>query len=303
MTWYILTILWIACSSLQRIIEKKIVIWKEFSLDPLIGSFYRNLAFYIFLIIFWLSVDYFWKMYFFISFPIIFRSFFHVFKSIIYDYFLKNTELSRYNSLTFIFPIILVLIDNFFLWESYTFYEIIWIWLLIFWWWIITIERKTKKNIFSFKQWFLLLIWFLIWWAQFILFKYYNETIWLNEISFYTSSWIFVLLFFIIQIIYKKKFNILISTAKHDWFFLKTLSWKFLDSLWWLLILKAISISTVSKVYSLESIYPIFTFLLVIFLMKVVKINMKEDLDTKNIWYKIISILLISIWWYLLVWV
>lgn len=300
MVWFVWALLGAFFSSLEGIIDKKIVIKKEKSLDGTVASFYRNIAFYIFILLFGFS-GLFGSVTLFIAVPIIIWAFFHVISSIIYDYFLKNSEIIRYNAITFVFPIFLILTDKFIFSINYSALEIIGFFLLIIGGYTVTLDGKNRSSIYSSKQWLLLFVSFLIVASQYGLFKYYNNEFGINEVSFYISAWIFVTVFFIIGIFIRKKQNLLLVTATKDNFFVKTLTSKFFDSLAGLFLLKAVSESSLSKVYSLESISPLITLILVVFLVSVLKIDMKEKLDRSNLVTKSIGIGFLCIGGYLIV--
>lgn len=300
MVWYVWVLLGVFFSSLERIIDKKLVINKERKLDGLLAAFYRNLAFYVFIIVLGLIGPFGEIKLFFVTLIIVW-AFFHVFASIIYDYFLKTAEIVRYSSITFILPILLIFFDKYFFNIEYLVLEIIGVFVLVFGGYIVSLDVKKRKSVFSSKQWALLFFSFLIGAAQYVIFKHYNRVLGINEVSFFVSTWVFVILFFVIGAFLTKKHKILIKTATKNNFFGKTLVSKFFDALAGLFFLKAIAESTVSKVYALESVLPLMTLLLVLFIVKIIGIDMKESFDRKDLLSKLLGVMLLSIGTYLLI--
>jgi uncharacterized membrane protein len=300
MTWIIWTLLGTTFSSIERIIDKKLVIGKKQTLDSLIASFYRNFTYFIIINIFGM-IGVFGKINIFFSIPIIVWAFFHLFGSLLYDYFLKNSEIVRYNSIICIFPVILILFDKYLFNISYSAMETIGLLLLVLGGFLVSINVKTKENAFSIKQWLLLIITFIISGSQLFLFKYYNSTLDINAISFYTNTWFFVILFFIIAILIQRKQGKLITIAKENKFLLKTFVSKLFDSLSGLFILFALVEGTVSKVYALQSASPLIAFLLVWFLVRIAKVNLDESLEGGNIVAKLFGVLILSVGSYLII--
>lgn len=303
MTWFIYALLWVLFSSFENLIDKKLVTDKEDKIDWLISSFYRNFAFYIILLLVGI-LFYSNTIEIFITLPIILYGGIHICRSLLYDYFLKKSEVTRYSSITFLFPLILILIDKYVFNIGYTVINIIWIFLLIIWWYIITINfsnNNIKKTYFSLSQWGMILVSFLIILFQLIMFKYYNTHYWLDEMSFYLNTWFFVLLFFWILILIKKKSKILISTAKNDWFLMKTFISKFFDTLGWLLILKALTLTSITNVYIVGSFSPLIMFLISIFLYLILKVNLKEDFSKNNLLIKLLASIIFLIGSYMII--
>ena len=69
----------------------------------------------------------------------------------------------------------------------------------------------------------------------------------------------------------------------YDYFFIKILVAKLFDSFSGIFFLKAITVGTVTKVYSLSSISPIIFLVTVLFVVKVLKVDLNESLDNKNL--------------------
>ncbi|MCH2189261.1 hypothetical protein MK079_05550 [Candidatus Gracilibacteria bacterium] len=116
---------------------------------------------------------------------------------------------------------------------------------------------------------------FLIYAIGFALFKWYHIHQGLNEISFYFSTWVFVMLTYICVICVVKKQTMIVSTAVQDGFLLKTLGAKFFDFLSGIFLLQAIALTTITSAKALQSILPL-VILMMTFWIQRSGISLKE---------------------------
>ncbi len=213
---------------------------------------------------------------------------------------MKKSEIIRYNGIVFIFPLILILCDRYLFRISYSLPEVFGFFLLIIGGYIISMDGRTRRTVFSKMQWLFLSLAFVISASEYFLFKYYNDAMGINSISFYVSAWIFVLLFFVAGIFFRKRQGMLVATFREGGFFGKTLVSKIFDSLSGIFILNAVAMGTVSRVYSLESVSPLITFVLVFLLVKAFRVNMKELLSQHNMLIKLTGVVILSVGSYLI---
>lgn len=298
MPWYLWTLIGTFSGSFETIIDKKLVVHKEKELDPLVTAFNRNLAFLATVSVFGLL--FFGSAKLFFTIPLAIFALFSVGRSVIYDYFLKNSEVVRYTGIGFLFPIILILTDKFLFHIAYSFQSILGIFILVLGGYVVSRDFKNKKSAFSYKQWGLFLVSFLIGISEYILFKFYNTHNGVNAVSFYISAWIMVVAFFLLFTVLQGKLLLFFAIARRNNFLPKTLVSKSFDALAGLFIFKAIAVSAVAKVYALESVAPLSVFLVVFVLVKVFGVDLKEALDKRNMLTKLAGVIILSVGSYLI---
>ena len=302
MVWFVWALLGTFFSALESIIDKKIIVTREKDIDPLVGSFYRNFMFWVFIIIGALS-GVFGKLVTIYTIPLAIFGVLHVGASLIYDHFLKNAEVVRFRSISFLFPFLLIIGDRFIFSVSYTLQDFVGIFLLVLGGYMMAynfIDGK-KKIAFTPKQWAFFTFDFLVSMYAYVLFKLYNNSIGLNEVSFFFSAWIYVTVAFLFFIIVTGKVKIMPSTAMKHGFIYKTSVSKFSDALGGIFIFKAISLSTITKVHAITSFAPLILFLLALIMYKQFKWDLKETFDKKNLIMKLIAVVILSIGGYLII--
>ena len=298
--WYIFVILGVIFHSFERIIDKKLVVRKK-GLDPLTCAFIRNLCFYI-SILFIGIFGFFGKIEFFFSLIIVVWSFFHVIASITYDYLIKKNQVIKFEGITFLFSIFLIGIDKYFFEIDYSFLALIGALFLIYGGILVSKNKYSKKNKkVDYVNYLFFSYHFLISIIQVYIFKYNNITYGINEITHYTNTWFYVSLFFLLFMLIKKKHILFFKISKENNFFLKTLLSKFLDSISGLFMLKAISLSSVSKVHLFGSISPIIFFIIVLFLSKILKVDLEEDFNNKSLLRKLCGVIFLGIGSFLII--
>ena len=280
-------------STLENILDKAIVSKHETHLDSLVASFYRNFLFWIFAIIGGF-IGIFGELHFFLTPLLVLTGIFWVFSSIIYDYFLKNIEVSRFAGLTYIFPLLLIFLDTLYFKESFSLWEIIGIFFLVLGATSLSLnfsENKIKQ-IFSKKVWLYFFISFFIGAIKYGLFKYYFNAGLINEISFYASVWLITCSTFILAIFALKKQHLLIPIAKYDNYLAKTSVSKFFDFLGSIFFLKAISTASLTSVHALSSVSP-FMLLILVFILQKFGLNLDEDVSHHSLFIKIFAVILL----------
>jgi len=300
MIWFLWALLGTFFSSLDSIIDKKIVVRREKEIDALVGSFYRNLMFWVFIILIGLS-GIFGKIVPMFAFPLLIFAVLHVGSSLVYDHFLKNSEVIRFTSIGFIFPFILIVGDRFIFDITYTLQDFIGIFLLVLGGYVMAYNFIDGKSAFSLKQWGFFIFAFLVGIFEYVLFKIYHNSVGINEVSFYFSAWIYVMIAFSIFILIKGKLKIMPSTAMKDGYIYKTSVSKFSDALGGIFLLKAVSLSTITKVHSIEAFAPLIVFILALIMYKQFKWDLKESFDKKNLTMKFLAVIMLSIGGYLII--
>ena len=291
--WYVFVIMSLIFGSFEKIIDKKLIVNRK-NLDPLICSFIRNLCFYI-SILFIGFLGFFGKVEFFFSILIVIWSFFHVLASMTYDYLIKKNQIIKFEGINFLFFIFLIGVDKYFLNVDYSFLALFGALFLISGGVLISKNKSSQKNKkVDYMNYLFFFYHFLIAVIQVYIFKYYNLNSGINEITFYTNTWVYVSLFFMLFILVKKKHILFFKISKENNFFLKIMFSKFFDSISGLFMLKAISLSSVSKVHLFGSISPIIFFLIVLIFTKILKFNLEEDFSEKSFFRKLFGVILLG---------
>lgn len=272
MVWYLWALLSTIFQGFESIIDKALVIEKEHSLDRLIASFYRNFAFWLFALIGAVS-GLFGGMMVFFTLPLAIFALLHVGASLIYDHFLRSHEVSRFRSILYVFPFLLIFADNAIFSIEYGVIEFLGILFLLVGGFLVSYENR---GLFSAMDWLFFLADFLIGAFGYILFKWYNSAYGLNEVSFFANTWLLVTVFFAVFIIFTGKQTILVKTAREDGFLLKTLVSKCADFLHGFFFLRAISLSTVAKTYAVTAFFPLVLLIMVWLAVHMFGMDLKE---------------------------
>ncbi len=293
MIWFIIAFMSILFLSFESLIDKLLVVNKEKSLDPLVASFFRNFAFFVIIAISGV-LGVFGKMNFFATWIIFVLGAFWILNSLAYDFLLKNIEISRSSSITYIFPLLLLPLDILIFGEKFLPINVAGIFLLVLGSLTMSLSfsKGTLKNLFSWKVYLFLFIKFIILAFSLILFREYNILYGLNEVSFYFSVWIFVILTYLPIMFFKGKMRKIVKTASENKFLLKTFVSKSFDVGGSILSLIAITFTNMTKVEAVGSFFPLLV-LIFAFIFQKLGFNLKENFSIKTTIQKIIGITLI----------
>ena len=293
MIWFVLAFMSVLFLSFESLIDKLLVVNKEKSLDPVVASFFRNFAFFAIIAVSGI-LGIFGQMDFFATWATFTLGAFWILNSLAYDFLLKNVEISRSSSITYIFPLLLLPLDILIFREKFLLINIIGISLLVLGSLTMSLSfsKGSFKNIFSWKVYLFLFIKFIILAFALILFREYNVSYGLNEISFYFSVWIFVILTYIPVMFFNGKIKKIIKTASENKFLLKTFVSKSFDVGGSILSLMALTYINMTKVEAVGSFFPLLVFAFAFILQKI-GFNLKENFSTKITIQKIVGITLI----------
>ncbi len=287
MLWFTFILISVVGEVIETIIDKLAVVDNEKNINPIIASFYRNLAFFSFIVIGAIT-GIFGEFQLFFAPPLILLGTIWVLSSLSYDYLLKNAEITWFGSLIYLFSISTILIDVIFFRETFNFLQIVGIISLLIGAYLLS-KKKNSLSKISKKTWLILFLKFTIYVLAYSIFKWYNNSINLNEISFYISVWAITIPTFVILILIKKKYNLLVSTAKKNKFLAKTILAKFFDFISSIFFLKAIALSNISLANAAHAIFPLVLLGCSYFLQRN-NFNLKEDFEKSSLNRKLFSI-------------
>lgn len=292
MSWFFWAFLSLISSSLEEVIDKIIIIKEAKQLDPLISSFYRNVCFFFFVLFSGIigifgKVTFFWNVHIFIlalCWPI---------HSLAYDYFLRNVELSRFQSVYYIFPFIYLFLDKMFFHTSYSLSGVTGLTLLVSGAFIFSLDSVHKISKFTFKK----LIWMIAaiipYIYMLIIFKLFGDQV--NEVSFYFSIWSIVIIFYILLLFFSGNIKKLFKTATIQGFFKKTIFSKCFDFMSSIFYLRALLLTSLTNVSAITSFYPIVLLTILIVINFFTKIDVGENFSPKIFVKKIIGAIIITI--------
>ena len=286
MTWVILTLLSQVATAIETLSEKVLMVGNGKTVSPLVAAFYRNAGFYFFVLI--ASVfGIFGSASFFMT-PLIFLAgALHIFSSLGYDYFLRNAEITRVSALGFTFPFFFLAFDAILFNNTFTLPQYVGIILLVMGGVLFSIklQQRTLSAALSPTVWKFLLIRFAVTGLQYAVFKYYNTTQGLNEVSFYLSTWMVVLAVFLGVIAYKGELKETYQTLGHKQFMTTTMLAKFFDFFSGIFFLQAIALSGVTQVNALNATSPL-VFLAVSYIISLFGFDLQENFSKAQVLQK-----------------
>jgi len=272
--------------SLETIVDKVIITKEPEKIDILVGTFYRNFAFFILTIIIGLF-GIFGKLSFVFNIHLLILAIICPLNSLAYDYFLRNVEVSRFNGIFYAFPIIFLFIEKIFLHKTFSVIQIIGTLLLVIGAILFSMEANKRKFLLSWKALFWMLIRMIPIVYLFVTYKLYSTSI--NDVSFYFSIWAMLIIFYIFIILITKKYKKLKETAKSNNFLAKTFIAKGFDVFSSIFYLEALGIASLTAVSAIDSFSPLITLVLLICLSFFTKINISEDFSKKTLVLKIVA--------------
>jgi uncharacterized membrane protein len=292
MIWYLWISLSLISGSLEEVVDKMVTVRQTDKIDSLSASFYRNLVFFLFTIISGI-IGIFGKIDLVFNIHFLILAIIWPLNSLAYDYFLRNVELSRFNGISYTYPFIFLLIDFFHFHQAYSALQINGSILLATGAILFSYDRKQDKLFFSYKGMFWLLINMTTNIYLLFVFKHLSNLV--NEVSFYFSIWLFVIIFYIFLLIITKKYKKLKQTANTNRFISKTFLSKGFDFLSSIFYLKAINIASLTAVSSISSFSPLVLLILLLIISFMTNINIEEDFSKKSLGLKIIATFILVI--------
>jgi uncharacterized membrane protein len=297
MTWYFWALLSMISGAFEEVIDKVIIIKNPQKIDALVASFYRNFGFFFFTILAGI-LGIFGKMTFSFNIYLLILALVWPLHSLAYDYFLRNIELSRFQGILYAFPILFLFVDKIYFHINYSILQVIGVVLLVCGALIFSFDSQQKKTVFSLKGIIGILIHATTYAYLLIAFKFTENSI--NEISFYFSAWLLVIIFYAILILITGKYKYLKETAITEGFLKRTFVSKGSDFLSSIFYLKALALATLTTVSAFSSFSPIILLIILLLLARFTKINSAENFSPQALYYKIAATGILALGGYLI---
>jgi drug/metabolite transporter (DMT)-like permease len=277
-------------SSLENIIDKVIIIKKPGNVDILCAMFFRNLGFFVCIVLIGLT-GLIGKMSFVFNIPILILVIVYPAVSFSYDHFLRNYEVSRFSSILHILPLFFLFFDNLFFHYSYSLIQLIGIFLLVFGSLLFSYNIKKNKSAFSWKGILLLFAFLVVEIYLYIIFKITSETI--NGVSFFASVWSMMMIEYVLLLIITKKYKKLQVTATSNGFLLNTFIAKSFDSLSSVFYMQALSVATLTAVSAFISLSPLVMLVILLCIYFLTNIKISEDFSQETLTLKIFATIIL----------
>lgn len=286
MIWIFYTTLSMVFGSLEDVFDKIIILKKPQLIDPMIGTFYRNMGFFLFTVLAgFLGI--FGKMAFSFNMHYLLLALLWPLSSLSQDYFLRNVEVSRFSGFFYTFPFIFLLIDRFYFHTSYSSFQIAGTIILIFGAVLFSFDLNKKKFVLTGNG----VIWLIV---KMIIAVYFSVVFKLtqgstNEVSFYFSIWLMIVSVYFILLLITRKVGQLKKVALANHFMAKTMCSKAMDFFSSVFYLKALSTATLTAVSALSSFSPMVLLLILSTVQILTGLRVQEDLNRKMLAQKILA--------------
>ena len=291
MAWYLWVFLSMVANSFQTIIDKASVLKKPEKIDVLSAMFYRNLTFFVATVILGL-LGVFGKMSFVFNIPFLILAVVWPLNSYLYDYSLRNIEVSRFSGIYYTLPFLFLFVDKVFFKASYAFPQILGVCLLVIGAILFTLHadpKEGKKAALSKKEVAFMIIRMIPQAGLLILYKVYSSSV--NQISYYFSLWVLVIGVYLVFIIATRKYKKLYETARTHSFLAKTFIAKSFDAISSVFYLEALGVASLTAVSSLNSFSPLVILIFLVATSHVLKIHIAEDFSRRTLGLKIVATL------------
>jgi len=292
MSWFFWALLSSVTSSFEEIVDKIAIIKKTNEIDALVASFLRNLVFFFFTILIGL-LGYAGNIQFVFNIHFLIIAMLWPLNSLAYDYFLRKVEISRFNAFFYSFPFVFLLIDNIYFHVSFSVIGVVGILLLVIGSILFTIDIHQKKTVMNAKGF----IWILLKMASYayLLFAYKFFETSVNEVSFYSSIWLIIVLFYLLILLFSGKCKDLLQVRTQERFLGLTFLSKGFDALSSVFYLKALYLTSLTAVSAFMSFSPVILLLILFCISLLTKIDIQEDLSRKSVAYKLAATIVLTI--------
>lgn len=275
-------------SATENIIDKASFV-KNVSVDFFVATFWRPFIFFIVTILIGflglvgpLHLSFYWG--------IILLAPIGVFSSIFYSYLLQKVELTSTTTVTYIGPILFLLIDSKVLNTAFSLKIVIGVILLVLGGIGFSINATTRRL----KSELTPLVWsmlaFSIFWTgcEAYLFKYLHNTQGINGVSFFASLWLVISVILFIILCLKGRVKLLTNKTSHTYAKQAFIS-KTCDATSTVLWAQALTFVAVSQVSAFDAFYPLILFILIVIAQEIFNIKLKEILDRQHFILKTIA--------------
>lgn len=287
--WQLLTLASIFLTTSENIIDKVVMVTDK-AMDTLLASFYRNGLVFLFSVA--LAVTgIFGQLHIFLNWVVLLLSVLWIGQGIFYTYLLKHIELTGSSALSYITPFFFLLVDVLALKAPITLLQMGGVVLLVLGGMIFAISTENWRFKPEYTKYVLAIFALnaVFDGCEYYAFKHYHAALGINEISWMASVWLLVTAGFIILITLKRGWSKWRYTAVHNSYIAKEGVAKFLDALAYLLWLRALTLTNVSRVNALGSFEPLMLLVMLYATQKLLRKQTDENFDGRNLWQKIFA--------------
>ena len=291
--WQLFAFSSIVFSALENIVDKIIIVENK-AIDLISASVIRNLEYFLIALIVGFT-GVFGPLHFLFSWPILLVGVLGMFSGIFYTYVLTKLEVTGYSAVTYVTPVIFLLIDVFILKSAITVVQIFGIILLVLGGLFFVINPKTLriKPEYTKYIWMIFLFDLIYGGVEYYIFKHYSGSQDLNEISFVVSTWLMAMITYFAIVAWQNRWHKLIITALKNKYYAKVSISKTFDVLGALASFHAIKLSLVSKATAFDSFYPLILLILIFGAQRMFKFNAEEDFHSTSLKQKIFATVLL----------
>ncbi len=296
--WQAFAFLALLATAGQSVVDKWAIV-SDRRIDPTVATFWRNALVFVFVVAMgWWGIMgtiswYFDPLILLFGALLVCSAFF-------YTYMLKHVEVTGIEMDNYIDPVVFLLIDVFIVGAALNGGQIAGVVLLSVGGFLFAVDARTRhlKREFSLKVVGIICFWVIYSGLQFYLFKYLNDTVGLNSVSFMASTHLVAVAIMLLLVTMRGKFGALFLSASAQYLPPVMLS-KVFDTAAALLMLTALMSASASQVAAIGALAPLILLATAVFVQKETRFNIRERVDRANVSSKIVAVILIGLGIYL----
>lgn len=281
-------------SAAQDVVDKFAIV-RSHSIDTVIASFYRTVFFFLATVVIGLlgflgDIRFFFHWQVFLFAPLCVAS------SLLWTYILKNVEVLTISAISYLAPLLYLVIDTRLLAMHFTTSQVIGVFLLVAGGISFSIDGETFrfKPELTRKVFAALLLTVFYNGAEAYFFKYLYSTYAVNGVSFYASLWVLSTAGLLGILLTQGKLRLLLDKNSRSYVPQIAVS-KSCDAASSVLSAQALSLAAVSQVTAFDALYPLISFVLVVITQGFFKLPLKERLRFGHLLWKAGAVALLLI--------
>lgn len=290
--WQIFSLLGMFTNALENSIDKYSIL-KEAKLDYAVATFLRVFVYMVIIALVGLIIPS-QKLHFFLNWQIILMGIFGALNSLSYTYALRRIEVTNIGTMTYVAPVLFLLIDLYWLHTPLSLLQILGIFFLAVGGVGFSIDGATKKlkKEISLSVLGIFVFWLLYGGIESYVFKYFNATQGINATTLFANIWAWSALILLVLVLVQNKTKILFTSSSRQ-FIKKSILSKSCDVGTTLFVAQALIIASVSQVSAMGALSPIILFLTTFIIQGIFNFQINERLDKDNFIWKAVMILLL----------
>jgi uncharacterized membrane protein len=273
----------------------KIAIVKNTAIDLAGATFWRNIAFIIWIAIFG-AIGIFGSITLLVTWPIMLLGLIFAGSAYFYTYLLKKIEVTSEAALSYASPALYLIIDAVLLGLHFSVFQAAGVLLLAGGGMLFVLDTKGGiRKEFTPWVWMIFIYDFLVNGAEYYSFKYYFLGTHLNEVSYWFDTTLVMIAVLLLIALVQGGWKKLWHAASDHHYFAKCMLSKFFDAGQSCLWLYAITLATVSQVSAIGSIYPLVLIAIVFVVQNVFGYKAKEEFSRGRLSLKFAAVILLCI--------